>query len=154
MANPSNVYYFTMNKGAFGNRLLIKAICIAMTFTFGASLFATGVLANTGCALKCCCQSKPMTPHPDMQEQTRPTVGCCAGSSQMPCDLASATELQLPEITLTSSVGHIPTSVGPTGNLAAPLIGRHDLRGLIYDQFGWEKFRSPPLYLQNLSFLI
>ena len=154
MAKPSNIYCFTMNKASSGNRLLIKAICMALAFTFGASLFATGLLANTGCALKCCCQSKPMTPHSAMQEQTRPTVECCAGSSQMPCDLASATELQLPEITLASSAGHIPTSVGPTGNLADPLIGRHDFRGHAYDQFGPEKFRSPPLYLQNLSFLI
>ena len=154
MAKSSNVYSFTMNKGTFGNRLLIKAICIALTFTFGASLFATGLLAYTDCALKCCCQSKPMTPHPAMQEQTRPTVGCCAGYSQLPCDLASATELQLPEITLVFSAGHIPTSDGPAGNSVDPLLGRHNFRGPAYDQFGPKKFRSRPLYLQNLSFLI
>ena len=154
MAEPSNIYCFTMNKGALRNRLLIKAICIALTFTFGVSLFAAGVLANTGCTIKCCCQSKPMTPHHTMPEEMRPTVGCCAGSSQMPCDLVSATEFQLPEISLASSAGHTPTSVGSTGNSVDPLIGRHNFRGHAFDQFGPKKFRSPPLYLQNLSFLI
>ena len=81
-------------------------------------------------------------------------MGCCAGSSQMPCDLVSATELELPEVTLVSSTDHLPTTGGPAGNISDDLIGRHGLRGHAFDQFVREKFRSPPLYLQNLSFLI
>ena len=154
MAKSSNVYYFTMNKAASGNRWLIRAICIALTFTFGASLFATGLLASAGCGLKCCCHSKPMTRHQAPQEQIRSFMGCCAGSSQMPCDLASATELQLPEITLASSTGHIQAAVGPTGTISGVLTDRHDFRGHVFDQIAREKLRSPPLYLQNLSFLI
>jgi hypothetical protein len=72
----------------------------------------------------------------------------------MPCDLASATELELPEITLASSTGQIQTAVGPTINISDELIDRHDFRSHAFDQLAQEKFRPSPLYLQNLSFLI
>ena len=143
-----------MDKVSSGYRLLIKAICIALALTFGASLIATGVMANSDCGMKCCCLSEPMTRHQTTQEQIRSSMDCCSGSSQMPCDLVSATELRLPEITLVSSAGHLPTVAGSTGNFFDDLIDRHDSRGHAVDQFTREKFRSPPLYLQNLSFLI
>jgi len=143
-----------MNKGISGNRWLIKAICIALALTFGASIAAAGVMANSGCGMKCCCLSQPVTRHHAPQEQIRSLMGCCAGSSQMPCNLASAAELELPETTLASSTGHIPTAGGPNGSISDGLIDRHDLRGHAFDQFVREKFRPPPLYLQNLSFLI
>jgi len=154
MAKSSNVYCFTMNKGFSGNRLFIKAICIALTLTFGASLTATGVMANAGCGQKCCCLSNPVIGHHAMQEQLRSAMGCCAGSTQMPCDLVPANELQLPEITLASSAGHQPTVAGSSGNFSEDLIDRQLFKGHAFDQFTREKFRSPPLYLQNLSFLI
>jgi hypothetical protein len=143
-----------MDKVGSGNRLLIKAICIALTITFGASFIATGVMANSGCGMKCCCLSKPMTQHHVLQEQIRSSMGCCAGSSQMPCDLESATEILLPEMTLASAAGHLPIAAGSSGNFSDGLFDGHDLRGQAFDQFAQEKFRSPPLYLQNLSFLI
>jgi len=143
-----------MNKVASGNRLLIKVICIALTLAFGASLIATGVMANSGCGMKCCCLSQPMTQHQTTQEQIRSPKGCCSGSSQMPCDLVSATELRLPEITLASSAGHISTAAGATGSFSDDLSDRYGFRGHSFDQFAREKFRLPPLYLQNLSFLI
>ena len=144
-----------MNKVASGNRLLIKAICLALALTFGASLIATGVMANSGCGMKCCCLSQPMTRHQATQEQIRSSKGCCSGSSQqMPCDLVSASELRLPEITLASSAGHLPTVAGSTDSFSEDLIDRYGFRGHAFDQVMQEKFRSPPLYLQNLSFLI
>jgi hypothetical protein len=143
-----------MNKVASGNRFLIKAICIALTLTFGASLIATGVMANSGCGMKCCCLSQPMTQHQTMQEQIRSSMSCCSGSSQMPCGLVSAAELRLPEITLASSAGHISTAAGATGTFSDDLSDRYGFRGHSFDQFARKKFRSPPLYLQNLSFLI
>ena len=143
-----------MNKDSSGNRLVIKAICIALTLTFGASLIATGVMANAGCGQKCCCLSKPMVGHHAMQEQLRSAMGCCAGSTQMPCDLVPANELQLLEITLASSAGQLPTGAGPTGHISAGLIDRQLFKGYTFDRFARAKFRSPPLYLQNLSLLI
>ena len=144
-----------MEKDAPPTRLLIlKAICIALTLTFGASLFATGALANSSCGLKCCCQSNPMTGQHNPGKQMRAAMGCCNGTPLTPCDLVFGTQLELPDITLSSSGGHTLNAVGSTQNLTDSLIGRHDFRGHAFDQFGREKFRSPPLYLQNLSFLI
>jgi len=143
-----------MNKDSSGNRRVIKAICIALTLTFGASLIATGVMANAVCGQECCCLSKPMVGDHGMQEQLRSAMGCCAGSTQMPCDLVPANELQLLEISLASSVGQLPTGAGPAGHISEGLIDRQLFRGYTCDQFARAKFRSPPLYLQNLSFLI
>ena len=144
-----------MKKDAPPTRLLIlKAICIALTLTFGASLFATGVLANSGCKLKCCCQSNPMTGQHNPGKQMRAAMGCCNGTPLTPCDLVFGTQLELPDITLSSSGGHPLNAVGSTQNLSDSLIDRHGFRGNDFDQFAREIFRPPPLYLQNLSFLI
>jgi hypothetical protein len=143
-----------MNKGASRNRLFVKAICMALILTFGASIMAAGVMANSDCGMECCCPGKPIDRHHGLQEQIRSSVGCCAGSSQMPCDLASAADFELPEITMASSVSHISVAVGPAGNIFDGLIDRHDFRGHAFDLFSRQKFSSPPLYLQNLSFLI
>ncbi len=132
----------------------VKAVCIALALIFGASLIATGVMADAGCGPKCCCLSKPVTQHHAPQEQLRSVKGCCAGSSQMPCDLETAVELQFPEIILAASAGHTPTAAGPTGNFPDGLIDRHDFRSHAADHLAREQFRSPPLYLQNLSFII
>jgi hypothetical protein len=139
---------------ASGNKLLLKAICMAVTCAFGVGLLAADALAIDGCGLKCCCQSKPLMQHQTQQEQIRSAMGCCAGSTQMPCDLAQATELKLPDLTLASAAGHTPGTVGPASGLSNALIDRYDLGGLAFDYFARENFRSPPLYLQNLSFLI
>ena len=143
-----------MNKGVSRNRLLIKAICIALALTFGASIIATGVMANSDCGMKCCCLSKPMPRHQTTQEQIRSSMGCCSGSAQMPCDLVSATDLRLPEITLASAPGHLPTVADSPGNFFDDLSDRYGFRGRAVDQSARENFRSPPLYLQNLTFLI
>ena len=72
----------------------------------------------------------------------------------MPCDLVSATEFRLPQISLASSAGHLPTAAGSTGSFSKDLIDPYGFSGHAFDQFTREKFRSTPLYLQNLSFLI
>ena len=137
-----------------GFKRLHKAICLAVICTFGVGLFAADVLAIGGCGLKCCCQSKPMAQHHTPQEQIQSAMGCCAGSSQMPCDLVQAREHRYPDITVASATGHGISTAGPAGGPSIALIDRYDLRGRIFDQFEREKFRTPPLYLQNLSFLI
>ena len=143
-----------MNKTSSGNRLLVKSICIALALTFGASFIATGVMANSGCGMKCCCLSKPMIRQQATQEQLHASMGCCSGSAQMPCDLVSATELRLPQISLASSAGHLPAASGSTDSYSKDLIDPYGFRGYAFDRFAREKFRSTPLYLQNLSFLI
>ena len=143
-----------MNKGASRNNMLIKAVCIALILTFGGGLIATGAMANSDCGMKCCCLSQPMNQDHTDQEQIRSSLSCCSGSAQMPCDLVSATDLRLPEVTLASAAGHLSTVAGSTGNLSDDLNDRYGIRGRAVDQSARENFRSPPLYLQNLSFLI
>jgi hypothetical protein len=134
--------------------MLIKAICIALTLTFGGGLIATGVMANSDCGMKCCCLSKPMSGQDTTQEQIRFSMSCCSGSAQMPCDLVSATDLRLPEITLASTSDHPSSVAGSASDISDALIDRHDFRGHAFDPFAREKIPSPPLYLRNLSFLI
>ena len=143
-----------MNKGASRNNMLIKAVCIALILTFGGGLIATGAMANSDCGMKCCCLSKPISRHHTSQEQIRSSMSCCSGSAQMPCDLVSATDLRLPEVTLASSPGHLSSAADSTSNLSDDLSDRYGIRGLIFDQSARENYRPPPLYLQNLSFLI
>ena len=143
-----------MNKGFSRNSLLVKAICLALTLTFGGGLIATGVMANSGCGMKCCCLSQPMSRDHTDQEQIRSSMSCCSGSAQMPCDLVSATDLRLPEVTLASAAGHLSTVAGSTGNLSDDLSDRYGIRGRAFDQSARENYRPPPLYLQNLSLLI
>ena len=131
-----------------------KVICLAIICTFGVGMLADDVLAIGDCGLECCCQSKPTVQHHAKQEQIRSAMGCCAGSAQMPCDLVQATELRYPDITIASATGHGTITVGLANGHSSALIDRYDLRGYNFYQFEREKFRTPPLYLQNLSFLI
>ena len=154
-----NVYYFTMNNLNSGFKWLQKAICLAMICTFGVGLSAADALALGDCGLKCCCQSKPLAQHHVAQrhappEQIRSAMGCCAGSAQMPCDLVPANALRYPDITIASATGHATTTVGTANGPSIALIDRYDLGGHVFRQFKRVKFRPPPLYLQNLSFLI
>jgi hypothetical protein len=143
-----------MKRGASGNRLILKAICIAMTLAFGAGIIATGAMADSDCAMKCCCSSEPMPRHHSTPQQIRSSMGCCSEASQMPCDFESATKIRLPEITLASAPGHPTTVAGPASDISDALTDRHDFRGRAFDPFAREKIPLPPLYLQNLAFLI
>ena len=154
MAKLPNVYYFTMNKGLSGNRLLIKTICIALVLTFGASLFATGVMANAGCGLKCCCLSNPMSQQHKSLEQIRSSNECCDQSPLSPCDIASGIKRILPGIKLACTSCSLTSAAGTAVLLSDDFINPYDIGGPEFNQFAQEKFRSPPLFLQNLSFLI
>ena len=142
-----------MKKIVSEHRLLLNAICLGLALTLGASLMAAGVLAASGCGMKCCCQSGPTARHHAPEEQIRSSMACCSGSSQMPCDLVAATGVQLPEISLTAPGGHQPTGFGPAIQISDGWTDRCGLRGHAFDQRAQAKFRPPPLYLQHLSFL-
>ena len=142
-----------MNKVVLGNKFVLKALCFGLALILGVCLSAAGVMAASSCGMKCCCLSKPTSRHHASQEQIRSSMGCCSGSSQMPCDLVAATEIKLPEISLASSTVHLPTGVGPASHISDELIDQHGFRSHVFDQRAQENFRTPPLYLQNLSFL-
>ena len=136
------------------NKRLNKAICMAMICAFSVGLLAADGLAIDGCGLKCCCQSKPMVQHHAPQEQIRSSMGCCGDSSQMPCDLVQATERKFPDITIAPATGHTPGTAGPANGTPDAQFGRFNFKGHAVDYLARDNFRPPPLYLQNLSFLI
>ena len=143
-----------MNKVASGYRLPIKAICIALALTFGASLIATGVMANSGCGMKCCCLSDPMGQQHNPLVQIRSSIGCCDQNPIAPCDIASGNKRKLDGINLVCINCSLTDAAAATVNPSDEIIDLYNFRGHAFDQFAREKFRSPPLYLQNLSFLI
>jgi hypothetical protein len=143
-----------MNKAASGNRLLIKAICIGLALTFGTSLIVTGVMANSDCGMKCCCLSKPMTRQHTTQEQIRSSMGCCDQNPITPCDIASGNKRRSLGIDLACINCSLTDAAAASVIPADEFIDLYDFRGHTFDQFARKKFPSPPLYLQNLSFLI
>lgn len=143
-----------MNKAASANRLLIKTICLALALTFGASLTAAGVMADSGCGMKCCCLSQPMTRHHSPQEHIRSSGGCCNQTPLLPCDLASGNRLELHGINLAYTNCSLTHAASAAAILSDEFIDLYGFRVLKFDPLTREKFRSPPLYLQNLSFLI
>jgi hypothetical protein len=143
-----------MNKSSSANRLVIKAICIALTLTFGASLIATGVMANAGCGQKCCCLSKPMSPQHNSMKQIRSSMDCCNQSPLFPCDIASGNKNELHGNNLACTNCSLTPAAAAATIPSDEFIDPYDFRGPAANLFAREKFRSPPLYLQNLSFLI
>jgi len=144
-----------MNRVAPANRLLIKTICLALALTFGASLIATGVMADSGCGMKCCCLRQPMTRHHAPQEQIRPSGGCCNRTPPLfPCDIASGNKIELHGINLACRNCSLTAAASAAAILSDELIDLYGFRGHAFNQFAREQFRPPPLYLQNLSFLI
>lgn len=142
-----------MNKVVTGNRLRLKVVCLGLALILGACFSAAGAMAASNCGTKCCCLSKPTNRLHATQEQMRSSMGCCSGSSQMPCDLVAATGVKLPEITLACSTAHLTAGVAPANHISDGSIDQYGPRGHVFDQRAQENFRAPPLYLQNLSFL-
>ena len=96
-----------MNKNAAGIGLLIsKAMCVALTLILGASLFAAGAFAQSGCGEKCWCHSSPMDMHHSKGELIPLSAGFCNGDPMIPCDLETGQSSELPEFIL-CSVGDI-----------------------------------------------
>ena len=143
-----------MNKISTGTRsILLKAVCTAMVLILGGSLFAAGVMGADGCGMKCCCQTGPTHMQPSTEKQMRAPMGCCSGVPLSPCDLQSAKPFELPEIILSaccysSYTGGAPVILTDASDKSQNTGGKFSVQ--ILDP----KFNSPPLYLQNLSFLI
>lgn len=144
-----------MNKISTSTRsIMLKVVCTAMVLILGGSLFAAGVMGSDGCGMKCCCQIGPTHMPPSAEKQMRSPMGCCSGVPLSPCDLQSANPFELPDITLASCCIDLPNAGGSTGILAVSNDNRQNLSGNFISQVLDPKFNAPPLYLQNLSFLI
>ena len=144
-----------MNKTCTGTRsIILKAVCTAMVLILGGSLFAAGVMGADGCGMKCCCQTGPTHVQPSAEKQMRAPMGCCSEVPRSPCELQSAKPFELPEIILASCYDEL-SKAGGSAVILPDAIGRMPETGLNYfSQVLDLKFNSPPIYLQNLSFLI
>ncbi len=91
---------------------------------------------------------------PGADKQMRSPMGCCSGTPLSPCDIQSAKPLDLPEIILASCHNDLSNS-GGSAPILSDAIERKLKTGLNYfSQVLDLKSSSPPIYLQNLSFLI
>ncbi|MCP4626821.1 MAG: hypothetical protein GY850_25425 [bacterium] len=144
-----------MNKIPTGTRsILLKAVCTALVLILGGSLFATGIMGSGGCGMKCCCQTGPTHMQPPAEKQMRSPVGCCAGVPLSPCDIQSAKPFELPEIVLASCCDEL-YNTGGSAVIISDAADRMQKPGINFiSQVLDSKFNSPPIYLQNLSFLI
>ena len=132
----------------------LKGVCTALILILGGSLFAAGALGADKCGMECCCKTSPIHMQPVTEKQIRSQMGCCSGAPLSPCDLQSANPFELPEFTMASCCWHFPygtktsdvvddspnTNLNPGGNSISQILD--------------PQFNSPPLYLQQLTFLI
>ena len=144
-----------MNKTTIDIRsIMLKAVCTALVFILGGSLFAAGAMGSDGCGMKCCCQTGPTHVQPAAGQQMQSPMGCCSGVPLSPCDIQSGRPFELPEITLTACCDDL-SNAGGTAAALTDANGRKQSPGanFIYQVLD-PKFNSPPIYLQNLTFLI
>ena len=134
--------------------ILRKAVCAALVFMLGGSLFAAGAIGSGGCGMKCCCRTGSSHMQSAAEQQMQSSMGCCSGIPLSPCDLQSDRPFELPEIALTVCCDNLSKAGGTTAALSDDN-GRRQSGGADFiSQVLDPKFNSPPLYLQNLAFLI
>jgi len=144
-----------MNKKTAGIRLLmLKGFCLALTLILGASLFAAGAFAGSGCGEKCCSPSSPMDMHHSKGELIPLSAGFCSGDPMIPCNLETGQSSGLPEFIPGSVGGNLTYSDGPVDILADSFSNRFNLRSEAPYLLVQGKLQSAPIYLQNVSFLI
>jgi hypothetical protein len=144
-----------MNKNVAGTGwFMLKGICVALTLVLGLSLFAAGAIADSECGKKCCHHGKPMGMHHSRGALKSSPAGFCNGDPIIPCDLESRRASDVPEFIL-SSAGGDPTNTAPSASIEADsLIDSHRFENSGATHLWGGKYRSAPIYLQNLSFLI
>jgi hypothetical protein len=134
--------------------IMLKAVCTALVLILGGSLFASGIMGSDGCGMKCCCQTGPTHMQPPAEKQMRSPMGCCSGVPLNPCDIQSAKPFDLPEIILAACCEEL-SNTGGSAVIISDAADRMQKPGINFiSQVLDPKFDSPPIYLQNLSFLI
>jgi len=144
-------------KQKFFNNLavVISALRICLSALLCVSIFATGVMASQGCGMPCCAMVEPQIQMQNTSHMGMPYAdGCCKASTQLPCGLTAAQIHELPDVLFTAGrqLQH--------DGLVTPFDGD----SLVFTEAdaGWltsplsidQKFRSPPIYLHNLTILI
>jgi hypothetical protein len=133
---------------------MLKAVCTAMVIVLGGCLFVAGAVGAEGCGMKCCCQIGPAHMQPPVDKQMRSAMGCCAGVPLSSCDLQSARPFELPETILVSCGVSLPNGGGAPMVSIGAVDESHNAGVKFISQVLEPKFNPPPLFLQNLTFLI
>ena len=144
-----------MNKFSIGNgSLLMKSVCLAIVLMLAGSLLASGVMGFDNCGMQCCCQSGISHMQPSVAKKVQSPMGCCSGAAQPSCDIQSAKPFELPEIILASPIYELPRADGPADILAFENGFEQNSGHITAIQDLHPLYKSPPLYLQKLSFII
>jgi hypothetical protein len=131
-----------------------KIFSIALTLVFAMTSVAAGSLAGLDCGAKCCCQTNPNSMMHGAGEHIRASKGCCSGSPMIPCDWESSQKSDLPEITLGAAGSNLSHASGTAViSNRSPIDGRN-FGGTRFSRPSEKIIKSPPIYLQKLSFLI
>jgi hypothetical protein len=139
----------TISRSIFG-----QALCVALVFILGGSLFTTEVMGSDACGMMCCCQTGPSHIQSSVEKHFRSPVGCCSGIPLSPCDMQSAKPLKLPEIILASYGSNLPSNIGLT-NLPCDSNDHRQPPGRMSQSLVSEPpLNAPPLFLQHLTLLI
>ena len=144
-----------MNKTSANKRsIMLKAVSTALILILSGSLFAAGAMGSDGCGMTCCCQNSPTRTQFAAEKQMRSPMGCCSGVPLSPCDLQSSRPIELPDIISATCCIDLPNTGAPTGLSTVSNVLGQNLNGNLISQQQEPAFISPPLFLQNLSFLI
>lgn len=144
-----------MKKIAVGNKKhMMKTMGVVLTLIFTVSLYAGGVLADTGCGAKCCHQISPDGMRHNTGNPIKSLGDCRSKDPRIPCDLQSKRAVELPEYTSVSSGGGFPNYVGLMEISSDSSIDDDVFKPNCSVQTVWEKSQPPPIYLQKLSLLI
>ena len=131
-----------------------KIFSIALTLVFVMTSVAAGSLAGLDCGVKCCCQTNPNSMMHGAGEHIRASKGCCSGSPMIPCDWESAQKSALPEITLGVAGFNLSHASGMAVISNRSPVDDRNFGGTRFYRFSGQIIKSPPIYLQKLSFLI
>lgn len=131
--------------------VLLKTVSIFIILILSGSLLATGLMASGECNIDCCCK---MRKHSNTQKQMQIPQGCCSQASQKPCDMQSSKPFDLPEAVFVSKGVYGPDFFNFETIQISDNADQIDLSDDHTYHLAERKFRSPPLFLKNRSFLI
>jgi hypothetical protein len=117
-------------------------------------LFAAGTMASADCGMNCCCQAGPAGMQHQPQKQMRSLIGCCSEVPLSPCGLQSTLPYKLPEVIPASCHGFHHVVFGPAAVLSGSFSASRNSSGSVIFLPADQRYISPPLYLQNHSYLI
>ena len=131
-----------------------KALSIFISALLCVGLFTTGLMAAPDCGARCCCGVTPQVgAQHAMPMKIQSPQGCCAGNTPMPCDIQNTQPHELPDaLSASSSNLNIPTLDLLVVQIPVESAANTNTQANHSDSIN-HHFRSPPIYLTNLTIL-